>query len=459
MSLRPLFSRLVLWAAAGGTCLALCPSARAGALGPGKKQVCAYSQNETAMLPTFAALVGRATVDCGMVYVSSPDWAGWDSPWFLHYSDPNYNWATWVRNSPANDPRQLIVNTTLIPSSLASADWRAEGAAGDFNAYDQTLAQNLIGAGLSNAIIVLAPEANGNWEYDSIGSGATQIADWIQTWRNTVIAMRSVPGANFRFVWTVNNRVPATPFASYYPGDDVVDIIGDDAYDSGVTDEANDWGEVSGSVDGVDALIAFAQSHGKPIAFPEWGVGVRNAGNLAGGDDPGYLDGFANVIANNDVAFQSYFFNHEWGTELQQGPASLAAYQAAFGDGGWAVGADDGENVTPTPTYDEASPPGSNGGQSGTTATAPSTTTSAPTAAASAPASSVTPASAPSTASSAGTAPTSPGRVTKAAAKRPAKVGPRSGRRREKRLHARARSHSRSRRHDRHSGHPGSRPR
>ncbi len=456
MSLRPLFSRLVLWAAAGGACLGLCASARAGTIAPGRKQVCAYSQNQTAMLPTFAALVGRATVDCGMVYVSSTDWAGWDNPWFLHYADPNYNWAKWVHNSPASDPRQLIVNTTLIPSSLASADWRAEGAAGDFDAYDQTLAQNLIGAGLSNAIIVLAPEANGNWEYDYIGSSATQIANWIQTWRNTVIAMRSVPGANFRFVWTINNRVPATPFASYYPGDDVVDIIGDDAYDSGVTDDANDWSEVSGSVDGVNALLAFAQSHGKPVAFPEWGVGVRDTSNLAGGDDPGYLDGFATVIANNDVAFQSYFFNHEWETELQQGPASLAAYQAAFGDGGWAMGADDGENVTPAPAYGQASPPGSSAGQSGTTTAAPPTTTSTQADAA------------PASASTAGTAATSPGRVTTtaaakspttAAAKSPARGGPRSGRRHQRRAHARPRSRRRSRRPGRRSGRRGSRRR
>src|SRR6202012_317968 len=110
-------------------------------------------------------------------------------------------------------------------------------------------------------------------------------------------------------------------------------------------------------VNGVNALVAFAQSHDKPVAFPEWGVGVRDAGNLAGGDDPGHADGFAHVIAANDVAFQSYFYNHEWETELQQGPESLAAYQAAFGDGGWEVGADDGENVSPTPTNGQASPP------------------------------------------------------------------------------------------------------
>jgi len=365
-------------AAACGVWLVLSATAHAATSPSGKKQVCVYSQNETEMVPTFASLVGRTTVDCAMVYVNSPTWSTWDSPWFVHYVDPNYNWAEWVQDSPANDPRQLIVNTTLIPSGVSSdPNWRAEGAAGDFTSYDQTFAQTLVSDGLANAIIVLGAEANGNWEYDNIGSTAAQVSDWVQTWRNTVIAMRSVPGADFKFVWDVNNRIPATPFASYYPGDDVVDIIGDDAYDSAVTDDANDWSEVAGSADGVNSLVAFAQAHGKPIAFPEWGVGVRDSGNLAGNDDPSYVNGMAGVIAADDVAFECYFFNDEWETELEQGPLSLAAYKAAFGDGGWALGDDDGENVTPTPAYTQT-PVTVNGSQTGTT-TAPAPAQPGPT--------------------------------------------------------------------------------
>jgi hypothetical protein len=358
MPLHPFTRRVLSCVAALCAAWSLAATARAADLSAGRKQVCAYTQNQTQLLPGFASLVGRATVDCGMVYGGGTAWSDWDSPWFLHYVDPNYNWAGWVRSSPADDPRQLIVNMQLIPSGVASQDWRAEGAAGAFEGYDRTLAQNLVNGGLASAIIVLGAEANGTWEDDNIGSDPAQVAEWVQTWRNTVLAMRSVPGADFRFVWAVNNRVPATPFASYYPGDDVVDVIGDDAYDSGVTADANDWNEVAGGPAGVDALVAFAQSHGKPVAFPEWGVGVRNSGNLAGNDDPGYLNGLAGVVAHADVAFQCYFFNDEWETELQQGPLSLAAYRAAFGDGGWAVGADDGENVTPTPTFAPApSPP------------------------------------------------------------------------------------------------------
>jgi len=46
--------------------------------------------------------------------------------------------------------------------------------------------------------------------------------------------MRAVPGAHFKFDWTVNPAIANIPLSNWYPGDDVVDIIGVDAYDAGV---------------------------------------------------------------------------------------------------------------------------------------------------------------------------------------------------------------------------------
>ncbi len=45
--------------------------------------------------------------------------------------------------------------------------------------------------------------------------------------------MRSVAGAHFAFEWDVNALVRPTPLSSFYPGDDVVNIIGIDAYEPG----------------------------------------------------------------------------------------------------------------------------------------------------------------------------------------------------------------------------------
>ena len=334
---------------------------------PNQKRVCAYtSSNSVSGVQSFAMLVDRRVIDCAMVYTASPDWNGWDSPWFLHLSNPDQNWAQWVQNSPINDRRQLIINMPLIPMGVTSDDWRSIGASGGYEQYATILAQNLVGFGVGDAVIVLGAEANGSWENDYVGSTPQQMVEWVEFWRNTVHAMRQVPGAAFQFVWAVNNRFPATPFAQYYPGDDVVDMIGDDAYDIGVTADANDWNEVYNSAGGLASLIAFAQEHGKPIALPEWGVGLRDSATLAGNDDPAYVQGMGQVIAYNNLAFQTYFFAHEWQTELQQGPASLATYRYEFGDGGHAAGLNDGMDMVPAPNYRAQAPPTSSTGGAGT---------------------------------------------------------------------------------------------
>lgn len=312
-----------------------------------QKRVCVYDHNSVSGVAAFAAVVGRKIVDCAMVYTGSADWSGWVDPWFLHHPNPDLNWAGWVRQSPANDRRQLIISQPLIPSGLAGTDWRAQGAAGAYDGYARQFAQTLVNDGVGDAIIRLSWEMNGTWNVDSIGSTTTQQAQWVAFWRRTVLAMRSVPGAHFRFVWCINNIYQNIPFSSYYPGDDVVDIIGDDVYDAGVPVGADRWSTIYGHAGGLRDLVAFARLHGKPISIPEWGVAPWDPSSLAGGDDPTYVSNLANVIATNSTAFQAYFYAYEFASQLQQGPLSLAAYKASFGDGGTAVGSNNGTALIP----------------------------------------------------------------------------------------------------------------
>src|SRR5439155_22479334 len=84
---------------------------------------------------------------------------------------------------------------------------------------------------------------------------------------------------------------------------------------------------------GIRDVLAFATAHNKPLSFPEWGVGPADQA-LAGGDDPAYVDGIASVVQSNRVAYQAYFYAHQWGPQLAGGPGSLAAYLRHFGPGG-----------------------------------------------------------------------------------------------------------------------------
>jgi hypothetical protein len=361
-SIRNLLAAVCLTA----VCAVAAPAARAGqpmvasSIADNQKRVCVHDDNSLSGIAAFASMVGRATIDCALVYSPSADWAQMTNPWYLTDSDPDLNYAAWVSDSPVDDRRQLIISQPLIPDNLAGTRWLDAGAAGGYNGHAKAFARNLVNAGVGDAVIRLAWEMNGTWYPDSIPNTPGGDAKWIQFWRNTVTAMRSVPGAHFLFDWCPNNGYRTIPLDSYYPGDAYVDIIGDDAYDSGlsapVQAQQNGWSTVLSRPSGLQTVIDFAQSHGKPLSLPEWGVAPTSV-SASAGDDPTYVAGIANIVESDDVAYQSYFYNHDWATQLQTGPLSLAAYSAAFGDGGYASGQDDGTDIDVTGAPTTPAPP------------------------------------------------------------------------------------------------------
>jgi Glycosyl hydrolase family 26 len=297
------------------------------------KRVCAYSYHRTAQLAAFSAAVGR-DISCALVYNNaSPDWANWERPWFTIHGDPNFNWAKWKAAVPG---RRLIITQALIPSGLAP-DWRARGAAGEFEDHARALATNLVASGLGDSVIRLSHEANGTWTLDGLGNDPSQYGLWKTFWARTVRAMRSVPGADFRFDWTINAAYRAIPFHDYYPGDGVVDIIGADVYDFwsapglAPTSPSLRWKAQYEQDGGLGDLIRFGRQHRKPLSIPEWGLSA--IGHKGGaGDNPYFVDAIAAVVRNNVTAYQSYFESTtDVGMLLTDAPRSLAAYRRHFG--------------------------------------------------------------------------------------------------------------------------------
>jgi hypothetical protein len=299
-----------------------------------RKRVCVYAHHRVTQHQAFENLVGR-TVDCALVFNdAAPTWSGWVSPWFLHHWDTNLNWRKWVAAAP--DRRELVITQNLFPSELQGTDWLQRGAAGEYEEYARTLARNLVAAGLGATTIRLAHEANGTWYPYSLGTTQAEYDLWRTFWRRTVLAMRSVPGAQFRFDWTVNAGWRAISPALWYPGDDVVDIVGIDAYDSGIF-SGDRWWALYTQPMGLRQIADFAAAHGKPLSIPEWGVGLKGTSMHAGGDHDKYVHGIGGVVRDRAVAYQSYFFHHEWKAQLETGPLSLWAYRRHFGPGGDAV--------------------------------------------------------------------------------------------------------------------------
>jgi len=331
-----------------------CSAARADAaiIGGNSKTPCVYSAHSISTLDAFSLMVGRQ-INCAMVYINATNtWQQWESPWFINYYNPDNDWSAWATAPGTN--RQLVITQNLIPSDLEGTDWLDAGAAGDYTVYARALAQNLVNAGLGNSVIRLSPESNGTWYSDSLGSTPAQWAEWDEFWRQTVLAMRSVPGANFQFDWCIAALYRALPLSEIYPGNDVVNIIGVDAYDTGNignTDAAR-WNETLNGADGIQAVVNFAAAQGKPISIPEWGVSP--VGDSEGfGDDPTFVNGIASVVGDNPTAYQSYFYKYGYAIQLSPGTQSLAAYQQDFGAGGSVgalYGSDSGAGTSPAPS-------------------------------------------------------------------------------------------------------------
>jgi hypothetical protein len=303
----------------------------------GSKADCIYSANSISVLESFERLVNRR-FDCALVFNNaSPDWSGWEKPWFLTHQDPRYSWGTWATTPGTH--RQLIITNNLFPSDLNGSDWPAAGASGAYEGHARALARNLVAAGLGNSVIRLAHEANDTSYPYSIPDGGIDLARWREFWRRTVLAMRSVPGARFLFDWCINAHWRPIQMSKWYPGDDVVDIVGIDAYDSGVPAGRDRWDTIYNQSDGIRDVLGFASAHGKPVSIPEWGLWEPGPSTLGGGDDAAYVNGVASVVRNNRVAYQAYFYNLTSQSLLRGGVGSLSAYRRHFGGGGDSVGA------------------------------------------------------------------------------------------------------------------------
>jgi hypothetical protein len=176
----------------------------------------------------------------------------------------------------------------------------ADGAAGDFNSNFQELAQNLVNDGLSNAIIRLGWESNGDWyPWSSYISPTDFDAYWVQI----VDSMRSVSGEHFLFDWNGaagNLGTTSTPATDAYPGDNYVDFIGEDIYDN------SSWSNNSVAL---QSISSFAAQHNKYVILGEWGVGALTGGCGGSNDDPTFIQNMYNYIynLNNRVAAAMYF--------------------------------------------------------------------------------------------------------------------------------------------------------
>ena len=116
-------------------------------------------------------------------------------------------------------------------------------------------------------------EFNGTWSASTPfkGSRAVPPSTWIDGFRRLAILVRhALPNA--KIIW--NPGIGQNDPFPYYPGDDVVDLIGPDLYCNPAYygSPGACWRDFLYGANGanLNAFARFAQRHGKPIAIPEW---------------------------------------------------------------------------------------------------------------------------------------------------------------------------------------------
>src|SRR5687767_5547645 len=92
--------------------------------------------------------------------------------------------------------KNVVYSLPMLPEDKSVT--LADGAAGKFDEMYTTYAAKLVKHGFGESIIRIGWEFNADW-YPWAAKRDPQ--SWIAYWRRIVTAMRSVPGANFKFDW------------------------------------------------------------------------------------------------------------------------------------------------------------------------------------------------------------------------------------------------------------------
>jgi hypothetical protein len=252
------------------------------------------------------------------------EWLGRDVAYVVDFSS-RQTWTDIAQPQAQIDtwkdlPYRKVYSVALLPDD--PADTIQRGATGEYNPYYAELAQRLVAGGQEDAILRLG------WEFNLADSrwSTDDTAAFIAYWRHVVTTMRAEPGQQFQFDWNPNNGDTKYDAVKYYPGSDVVDYIGVDAYDVSwkrnsypypdpcdstclTTRQKTAWDTaIYGGARGLRFWSDFARQQGKPLSLPEWGLWQRQDQH-GGGANADYIRRMGAFIADpaNRVAYQAYF--------------------------------------------------------------------------------------------------------------------------------------------------------
>ena len=215
-------------------------------------------------------------------------------------------------SSSAADPRYALKN--IVRGDFDS--WFAAGADAS-RAYGRPY------------YLRFAPEMNGSWLPWGAGVSGNTPQDFIDAWRHVRAIFASHGDTNAIWVWAPNALGGVADFAPYYPGSDVVDVLGLDGYNWGSLDVWQSYSEVFGT--SYDELCTLDLL--KPVMISE------TASTELGGDKAAWItSAYTKEIATRTprVKIVVWFdVNKETDWRVESSAASLSAFRAVATSASW----------------------------------------------------------------------------------------------------------------------------
>lgn len=261
----------------------------------------------------------------------------------LDWDAPDPGWQCDDNEYLGGTGRHIVWSIPITPEDATLAEY-GQVADGQQYARHQRWAQRILAHRLrvdptdTGPIYVRTTwELGGEWFYWT-GYAQQDKPLFTEAWRQFALAFKGV-SPRIRMVWDIVPDRPAFGVENYYPGDDVVDVIGQDVYwqteyDSADPDEAF-TSSVSENPRGLDWVAVFAAQHGKRIGIPEWGVPGANGNTFNGAR---WIQRMREWIETHDVAFANYWdapLNSAYDGLLSDGdpPGTAAALRQLFQTG------------------------------------------------------------------------------------------------------------------------------
>jgi hypothetical protein len=173
---------------------------------------------------------------------------------------------------------------------------------GAVDAYIRTFARDLRNYGEPALITPFVAEFNGAWWWAVSPDMNPDLKtdDFVQAWRRVVDIFRAVGASNVSWAWIVNNYPQQTdePVIAYYPGDDYVDWIGADIYDTSPLH----W---------LNGPYNMAVAHKKPFVLGEFGI-RHEFSTLAPWQQQNWLEGIFDYFETHQAIKLISYFNYNY---------------------------------------------------------------------------------------------------------------------------------------------------